>query len=74
MPATPGGRIVRVAEAGQAEAIIPLDKLERMTGGPEMLELHLDLGEGIREVVRINLRERDRQVRRRVMAGAGRAR
>jgi len=27
VPATPGGRIVRVAEAGQAEAIIPLDQL-----------------------------------------------
>lgn len=70
VPATPGGRIVRVAEAGQAEAIIPLDKLERMTGGgPEVLELHLDLGEGIREVVRINLREHDRQLKRRVLAG-----
>jgi hypothetical protein len=29
-PATPGGRIVRVAEAGQAEAIAPLDKLMSM--------------------------------------------
>jgi hypothetical protein len=27
VPATPGGRLVRVAEAGQAEAVIPLDKL-----------------------------------------------
>jgi hypothetical protein len=26
VPATPGGRIVKVAEAGQAEAIVPLDK------------------------------------------------
>src|SRR5690606_1138799 len=69
VPATPGGRIVRVAEAGQGEAVIPLDRLERMVG-PQVLELHLDLGEGIREVVRINLREHDRQLRRRVGAGA----
>src|SRR5690606_31611253 len=39
VPATPGGRIVRVAEAGQAEAVIPLDRLEDMLG-PQVLELH----------------------------------
>lgn len=33
VPATPGGRVVRVAEAGQAEAVIPLDKLAAMGGG-----------------------------------------
>lgn len=33
VPATPGGRIVQVAEAGQAEAIIPLSKLNQVTGG-----------------------------------------
>ena len=75
IPATPGGRVVRVAEAGQAEAIIPLDKLDGMirsaTAGPDVLELHLDLGEGIREVVRINLSKRDRSTVRRVGAGAG---
>lgn len=32
VPATPGGRIVRVAEAGQAEAIIPLDEIDRVLG------------------------------------------
>ncbi|WP_213452898.1 tape measure protein [Rhizomonospora bruguierae] len=72
VPATPGGRIVRVAEAGKAEAIAPLDKLERMLGGrgggPDVLELTLDLGEGIREVVRINLRENNRQIKRRAAA------
>lgn len=77
IPATPGGRVVRVAEAGQAEAIIPLDKLDGMiasaTAGPEVLELHLDLGEGISEVVRIKLREHDRRVTRRVRAGVGAA-
>ena len=30
VPATPGGRIVRVAEAGQSEAIIPLNKMPNM--------------------------------------------
>ena len=30
IPATPGGRIVRVAEAGQSEAIIPLNKMPNM--------------------------------------------
>lgn len=33
VPATPGGRAVTVAEAGQAEAVIPLDKLSQMLGG-----------------------------------------
>lgn len=32
IPATPGGRLVRVAEAGQAEAVIPLSKLGSMGG------------------------------------------
>jgi phage-related protein len=33
VPATPGGRQVTVAEAGQAEAIIPLSKLAQMVPG-----------------------------------------
>lgn len=33
IPATPGGRLVRVAEAGQAEAVIPLSKLNQVGGG-----------------------------------------
>jgi phage-related protein len=33
VPATPGGRIVRVAEAGQDEAIIPLPRGGRSSGG-----------------------------------------
>jgi phage-related protein len=32
VPATPGGRIVKVAEAGEAEAVIPLSKLGSMGG------------------------------------------
>ena len=30
---SPGGTIAQIAEAGQAEAVIPLDKLEKMLGG-----------------------------------------
>ena len=33
VPATPGGRVVNVAEAGQAEAIVPLSKLGSMGSG-----------------------------------------
>jgi hypothetical protein len=33
VPARPGGRLVRVAEAGEDEAIIPLSRLGRMSGG-----------------------------------------
>src|SRR5690554_5841532 len=77
VPATPGGRIVQVAEAGEAEAIIPLSRLRGLVGegggrsGPEVLELVVDLGEGIRERLRIDLRDRDRRMRRRALTGAG---
>ena len=37
VPATPGGRIVQVAEAGQAEAIIPLSKLSNLGGGKQTI-------------------------------------
>lgn len=57
---TAGGRIVRVAEAGQAEAVIPLDKLERMigTGGGAQVYINaagLDraLAEWFRRAVRV---------------------
>jgi phage-related protein len=33
VPATPGGRLVRVAEAGEDEAVIPLSKLGNIQGG-----------------------------------------
>ena len=77
VPAAPGGRIVHVAEAGEAEAIIPLSRLRGLVGegggrsGPEVLELVVDLGEGIRERLRIDLRDRDRRMRRRALTGAG---
>jgi hypothetical protein len=35
VPATPGGRLVTVAEAGQAEAVIPLSKLAEMGYGKQ---------------------------------------
>ncbi|OXM73090.1 MULTISPECIES: phage tail protein [Amycolatopsis] len=43
-------------------------------GGAEVLELHLDLGEGISQVVQIQLERRDRQTRRALTAGVGAAR
>ena len=36
VPSTPGGRVIRVAEAGQAEAIIPLSKLGSLGAGNGM--------------------------------------
>jgi hypothetical protein len=33
VPATPGGRLVNIAEAGEAEAIVPLSKMNNMGGG-----------------------------------------
>ena len=33
MPATPGGRVIRVAEGGQDEAIVPLNQLRGRGGG-----------------------------------------
>jgi hypothetical protein len=33
VPATPGGRLINVAEAGEAEAIVPLSKMGSMGGG-----------------------------------------
>lgn len=37
VPATPGGRNVNVAEAGEDEVIAPLSKLEKMLGGTGMV-------------------------------------
>jgi hypothetical protein len=34
---TPGGQVVRVAEAGKAEAVIPLDKLSTLLNGPQKI-------------------------------------
>lgn len=78
VPATPGGRIVRVAEGGEDEAVIPLPRLEGMLrdalSGEMVAVVPIDLGEGITQVVEVKLRRRDRDLRRRVLAGTGAAR
>ncbi|HEX7038682.1 MAG TPA: hypothetical protein VF202_01055 [Trueperaceae bacterium] len=60
-----GERGPEVVHLPQGATVAPLDR----AGGPEVIEVHLDLGEGIRQVVEINLRRRDRRLRRRVLAG-----
>lgn len=40
----------------------------QLGGGPEVLELHLDLGEGIQRVIQINLKNHDRGLKRRATA------
>lgn len=85
VPATAGGRVVRVAEAGQAEAVLPLSSLGPMlrdavlqaleaAGGlvAGFVDVTLDLGEGIEQVVRIKLDRRDRQTKRQVGMARGR--
>lgn len=84
VPATAGGRLVRVGEGGQAEAVIPLSKLGPMlrdavmaaleaAGGATagVIELTLDLGEGITKRITVALDKRDRRLARRVTARAG---
>jgi hypothetical protein len=54
VPATPGGRLVHVAEAGQAEAVIPLSKMQAMManqGGGRERPIHAD-GIGLIGVLR----------------------
>ncbi|NUT31525.1 MAG: hypothetical protein HOV79_00470 [Hamadaea sp.] len=82
VPQTPGGRLAVIGEGSEDEAVAPLSKLAGMIrdavadalaqGMTGVLELTLDLGEGIREVVRINLREFNRGTARRVAAARGR--
>lgn len=45
VPATPGGRMIRVAEGGESEAIIPLSQLGRRGAGPagNTYHLHFDM-------------------------------
>jgi hypothetical protein len=45
VPATPGGRLVNVAEAGSAEAIVPLSKMGSM-GGSTTINLTVNAGLG----------------------------
>lgn len=44
VPATRGGRLIRVAEAGQDEAIIPLPRMS--TGGGENITININTGVG----------------------------
>lgn len=45
----------------------------REIGGPSVLQLAIDLGHGIQQVIDINLREHDRRLKRRTVAAGGRA-
>ena len=66
VPATPGGRIVRVAEAGQAEAIIPLDRLGGSGGTTVVVNVTVqgsvaserDLTEAVRQGIGTGMRRR----------------
>lgn len=85
VPATPGGRLVRTSEAGEAEAVMPLSKLAPMLRdavmqalatvgelGSRVIELTLDLGEGIRQVVQVHLDRQGRHTVRVVGMARGR--
>lgn len=52
--------------------VVPSGAVSASAGGPEVLELQLDLGEGIRQVVQVNLRKHDRGMKRRLQAGVTR--
>lgn len=41
IPATPGGRLVNVAEAGKAEAVIPLDRLGDLGGKGQTVNIYI---------------------------------
>lgn len=82
VPATPAGRLVTVAEAGEDEAVAPLSKLLPMIrdavadaqGGDTYVYVEVDgtpLEGRIVRVVRGEQREHDRQLKRRATAGAG---
>lgn len=42
IPATPGGRLVNVAEAGKAEAVIPLDRLGDFAGKGQTVNVYIN--------------------------------
>jgi hypothetical protein len=42
IPATPGGRLVNVAEAGKAEAVIPLDRLGELSGKGNTVNVYIN--------------------------------
>jgi len=52
VPATPGGRLVRVAEGGESEVVAPLSKLGSMGGGPVKILIELSGSEALKKVIR----------------------
>lgn len=68
VPATRGGRIVRVAEGGEAEAVTPLSKLADMMGDTHVY-VTID-GQQLEGRIDRVVRESNRQTRRAVMAGS----
>lgn len=87
--ATRGGTLAVIGEGGQDEAVAPLPRLATMIedavraagptapAGPPTIHVEARVFVGDREItdiVRVEIADRDRQVRRRVTAGSGRAR
>ncbi|WP_433793936.1 phage tail tape measure protein [Actinoplanes sp. CA-252034] len=81
VPATRGGRLVGVAEGGEAEAVAPLSKLAAMireavrgeasAGESSIPEVHVYVGDReLTEIVDVRIQHRDRQVKRRAGAWA----
>lgn len=66
VPGPIGREVPILARAG--EVVLTREQAQAM-GGPSVLNLTLDLGHGIQQVVSINLRERDRGLKRRALAG-----
>lgn len=78
-PATPGGRLAVLAEAGKTEIATPEDLMRRIvreeTGAgrtePTVVENHIHIGDEVTRVVRTEIKQNDRGTRRQVLAGAG---
>jgi hypothetical protein len=76
---TPGGRLAVLGEAGKREIATPEDLLRRIvreeTGGqdqgPQVIENHIHIGDEVTRVVRTEVRESNRALKRSVLAGAG---
>lgn len=68
VPATPGGRLVRVAEAGQAEAVVPLSKMAGMGGG---VQVHVTNKTGVNLADFIDLHITNASERRKINLSTG---
>lgn len=80
IPATPGGRIVRMAEAGQDEIASPVDMMRRIVAEelarvqgdqPGVIENHIHIGDEVTRVVRTEIGSSNRALKRKVTAGSG---